>query len=52
MADLMSNPTQVNEHLTDQRRRVRRNALLLILLAAGVYLTFIAYAVTRGLHAH
>ena len=34
----------------DQRRRVRRNALLFGLLALGVYVTFIVYAVLRGLH--
>ncbi len=32
-----------------QRRRVRRNALLLGLLALAVYTTFIVHAVLRGL---
>jgi hypothetical protein len=32
-----------------QRRRVRRNALLLGLLALAVYGTFIVHAVLRGL---
>jgi hypothetical protein len=32
-----------------QRRRVRRNALLLGLLALAVYSTFIVHAVLRGL---
>jgi hypothetical protein len=35
-------------HTADQRRRVRRSALLFGLLAFGVYLTFIAYAVLHG----
>jgi hypothetical protein len=34
----------------DQRRRVRRNALRFGLLALGLYVTFIVYAVMRGLH--
>ena len=48
----MSDSTQMNEQLNDQRRRVRRSALLFTLVALGVYLTFIVYAVTRGLHGH
>jgi hypothetical protein len=48
----MSDSTQMNEQLNDQRRRVRRSALLFTLVAVGVYLTFIVYAVTRGLHGH
>jgi hypothetical protein len=44
--------TPVTAQPTDQRRRVRRNALLLLSLAAGVYFAFIAYAITRGLHGH
>jgi hypothetical protein len=31
-----------------QRRRARRNALLFGLLAFGVYMTFIVFAVTHG----
>jgi hypothetical protein len=56
MADgrwFMSNSVQASDPpLTDQRRRVRRSAVLLLLVAAGVYFAFIAYAVTRGLHGH
>jgi hypothetical protein len=48
----MTGSTQMNDPLNDQRRRVRRSALLFTLVAVGVYLTFIVYAVTRGLHAH
>jgi hypothetical protein len=48
----MTDSTQMNEQLSDQRRRVRRSALLFTLVAVGVYLTFIVYAVTRGLHGH
>jgi hypothetical protein len=48
----MAQSTHANEPLTDQRRRIRRTALVLMLLALGVYLAFIAYAVTRGLHGH
>jgi predicted nucleic acid-binding Zn ribbon protein len=48
----MSDSTQMNEQLNEQRRRVRRSALLFTLVAVGVYLTFIVYAVTRGLHGH
>jgi hypothetical protein len=48
----MSPSAQTNDQLTDQRRRVRRSALLFTLVAVGVYLTFIVYAVTRGLHGH
>jgi predicted nucleic acid-binding Zn ribbon protein len=48
----MSNSTPMNEQLNEQRRRVRRSALLFTLVAVGVYLTFIVYAVTRGLHGH
>jgi hypothetical protein len=33
----------------EQRRRVRRNALLLGLIALAVYTTFIVHAVLRGL---
>jgi hypothetical protein len=33
----------------EQRRRVRRNALLLGLVALAVYTTFIVHAVLRGL---
>jgi hypothetical protein len=48
----MSGSAQMNEQLTEQRRRVRRSALLFTLVAVGIYLTFIVYAVTRGLHGH
>jgi predicted nucleic acid-binding Zn ribbon protein len=48
----MSDSTPMNEQLNEQRRRVRRSALLFTLVAVGVYLTFIVYAVTRGLHGH
>ena len=48
----MSDSTPMNEQPNDQRRRVRRSALLFTLVALGVYLTFIVYAVTRGLHGH
>jgi hypothetical protein len=34
----------------DRRRRVRRSALLLALLAAAFYFGFIALAITRGVH--
>jgi hypothetical protein len=40
----MSNVTQNSE----QRRRVRRSALLFGMVALGFYLLFIAYAVTHG----
>jgi len=40
-----ANMSNMNEQ---QRRRVRRNALLFGLLAFGVYLTFIVFAVTHG----
>jgi hypothetical protein len=33
----------------EQRRRVRRSALLLGLIALAVYMTFIVHAVVRGL---
>ena len=33
----------------EQRRRVRRNALLLGLVALAVYTTFIVHSVLRGL---
>jgi hypothetical protein len=48
----MAESTHVHEPLTDQRRRIRRTATVLLLLAFGIYLAFIAYAVTRGLHGH
>jgi|HubBroStandDraft_3_1064219.scaffolds.fasta_scaffold2186601_2 predicted nucleic acid-binding Zn ribbon protein len=48
----MNGSTQMNEQLNEQRRRVRRSALLFTLVAVGVYLSFIVYAVTRGLHGH
>jgi hypothetical protein len=48
----MTSPAPMNDQLNDQRRRVRRSALLFTLVAVGVYLTFIVYAVTRGLHGH
>jgi hypothetical protein len=48
----MSGSAQMNQQPNDQRRRVRRSALLFTLVAVGVYLTFIVYAVTRGLHGH
>jgi hypothetical protein len=51
MAEL-STSTHATRQPTDQRRRVRRNALLLLSLAAGVYFAFIAFAITRGLHGH
>ena len=35
-------------HASERRRRVRRSALLFGLLAFGVYVTFIVYAVTHG----
>jgi hypothetical protein len=44
--------SDANGQSTEQRRRVRRSALLLLSLAAGVYFAFIAYAITRGLHGH
>ena len=44
----MAESTAMNVHLTAQRRRVRRSALFFGLLAFGVYLTFIVYAVTHG----
>jgi hypothetical protein len=48
----MGGSAQMNDPLNDQRRRVRRSALLFTLVAVGVYLSFIVYAVTRGLHGH
>jgi hypothetical protein len=33
----------------EQRRRLRRSALLLGLIALAVYMTFIVHAVVRGL---
>jgi hypothetical protein len=48
----MADSTHVSEPLADQRRRIRRTTLVLALLAIGVYLAFIAYAVSRGLHGH
>ena len=47
----MAETTDMNAHLAHlsaQRRRVRRSALFFGLLAFGVYLTFIVYAVTHG----
>ena len=44
----MAEMTDMNAHLSAQRRRVRRSALFFGLLAFGVYLTFIVYAVTHG----
>ena len=41
----MSNVTQVSEQ---QRRRVRRTALVFGLIAFSFYLLFIVYAVTHG----
>ncbi|HEV7714240.1 MAG TPA: hypothetical protein VGO53_01510 [Steroidobacteraceae bacterium] len=35
---------------SDRRRRVRRSAILLALLAAAFYFGFIVLAVTRGTH--
>jgi hypothetical protein len=35
-----------------QRRKARRTALLLGLLALALYFGFIAYSVTKGLHGH
>ncbi|MEP7242916.1 MAG: hypothetical protein ABI885_04445 [Gammaproteobacteria bacterium] len=40
--------TPVND--ADRRRRVRRTAVLLGLLAAAFYFGFIALALTRGVH--
>jgi hypothetical protein len=48
----MADSTQISEPLADQRRRIRRTTLVLTVLALGVYLAFIAFAVTRGLHGH
>ena len=48
----MTESTHISEPLNDQRRRIRRTTLVLALLAIGVYLAFIAYAVSRGLHGH
>ena len=44
----MAESTDMNVHLNAQRRRVRRSALFFGLLAFGVYVTFIVYAVTHG----
>jgi hypothetical protein len=38
----------VHTHDNEQRRRVRRSALLFGLVALAVYVTFIVYAVTHG----
>jgi hypothetical protein len=35
---------------TERRRRVRRSALVLALVAAAFYVAFIVLAVTRGIH--
>ena len=35
---------------TERRRRVRRTALVLALVAASFYVAFIVLAVTRGIH--
>jgi len=43
----MSGAVQANGQ-NDQRRRVRRSALLFGLVALAFYLLFIAYAVTHG----
>jgi hypothetical protein len=41
--------TDVNVDLR-QRRQVRRTALLLALLALGIYTTFIVYSILRASH--
>ena len=42
--------TEAKVHMDrEQRRRVRRNALLLGLVALAVYTTFIVHSVLRGL---
>jgi hypothetical protein len=35
---------------TERRRRVRRSAIVLALVAAAFYIAFIVMAVTRGIH--
>jgi|HubBroStandDraft_5_1064220.scaffolds.fasta_scaffold1139674_2 hypothetical protein len=44
----MSAPARVAMN-PDQRRRVRRNALLLGLIALAIYTSFIVHSVLRGL---
>jgi hypothetical protein len=58
MAEALSTRRPISEGEGDrqlharQRRRARRTALRLALLALTLYFGFIAYSVTLGLHGH